>query len=313
MGVNNKVTVCVCTYNKYEILYKCIQSIVKQTAPTDVYDVLIIDNTPNILSRRAGTNHSRVVDLVTQLPNATYIHREDLDGLSECRNHAANICENEFIYYIDDDIILEPSAVECARDYLSTNIDVAVIGGKTLPEYDTEVPSWVTDQLKSCLSVIDYGDDIKPLEKNMWLVGANAVFNVKQLKYFGMFNTQLGRKGNSRSLLSSEETRLISKIRESGKYKIVYNPKLVAHHMIDTTRLTPSWFMKRRGWQAVSDILAHDYYMSGPPHDKQLEQYIKDNIDILLSNDINDTDKKTRLAQLLIYRVLLTGDLNEPD
>ena len=44
MSKTPELSVAVCTYNRSDVLPKCLESLVNQTASSELFDVLIIDN-----------------------------------------------------------------------------------------------------------------------------------------------------------------------------------------------------------------------------------------------------------------------------
>lgn len=50
--MSHKLTVCICTYNRYELLEKCINSLTKQSASDESFKILVADNSPERLLQK---------------------------------------------------------------------------------------------------------------------------------------------------------------------------------------------------------------------------------------------------------------------
>jgi hypothetical protein len=130
---------------------------------------------------------------------------------------------------------------------------VGVVGGRVLPLWVEQRPKWLGDKLLSYLSVIDWGGELRELNKENWLVGCNIAYNREALLRIGGFSRALGRYGDS-VLLSNEEIEVAEKLNAQGLIS-VYSPEATVHHVIDPNRLSRAWFRRRAAWQAVSDLV----------------------------------------------------------
>jgi hypothetical protein len=133
------------------------------------------------------------------------------------------------------------------------NEDVAVIGGRVEPKYQTHtLPAWFDPKLAGYLSCIDWSPRQRRLRTGEWIVGANMAFRRSALQQFGGFDVALGRRGVS-SLLSNDETALLERI---GMRQVLYVPSVSVQHVIPTERISTKWFRRRVYWQAVSDVVS---------------------------------------------------------
>jgi glycosyltransferase involved in cell wall biosynthesis len=111
------VTIAICTYNRPELLRKCLDSLGRQTVGRDKFKVLVVDNFGDKTSEQAATEHS-----------ASYVH-EPAMGLSNARNRAWKEADTTWVFYLDDDAIAHPDMVE---QFLAATADeqVQVLGGR---------------------------------------------------------------------------------------------------------------------------------------------------------------------------------------
>lgn len=241
----------ICTYNRYDVLPRAIESLQKQTLPGDLFDIWVIDNSPSCAERQASS------DRWGKTPGLTYA-TVDRAGLSNARNLAAQHAQGEFIVYLDDDAVAAPTLLtEYKKAFEQLGSSCAVIGGKVIPDYAIARPAWLDDRLLTFLSLCNFGDSTKMLTGSDEPVGANIAFRKSALVQSGGFNPALGRNGlEIHSLLSGEESDCLRRIKSLG-HSIGYAPLALATHSIPASRLTHAWFRKRSAWQATSDQMLY--------------------------------------------------------
>src|SRR5262249_15438285 len=176
-------------------------------------------------------------------------------GLSHARNIGTAHARAEVVAFMDDDAIAAPDwAAQILRAFETFAGRAGVVGGRVLPRWIGARPPWLGDNLLSYLSILDWGEQTRPLRPHEWLVGCNIAFDKQVLSSVGGFSRALGRVGAGLALLSSEEVEVAEKIHRAGRVA-VYCPDAVVHHVIDPSRLTRTWFRRRSAWQAVSNFI----------------------------------------------------------
>lgn len=242
----HRISVTICTYNRYDCLAKAIESVQNQTFSQEKYKILIIDNSPDY-------EYAQKIQEKYHNPPFLIYHIERIPGLSNARNVAAKLCETEFITYIDDDAIASPEWLEkIVEGFDSFGTDAAVLGGRVDPIWEIERPAWLDDTLVSYVSVVNWGGEIRVAKPDEWFAGANISFRTQDVLENGGFDVSLGRTGGGTSLMSNEEIQLLNKIKSKGKLTI-YAPEAKVDHLVEKKRLNKAWFRKRVAWQAVSD------------------------------------------------------------
>jgi glycosyltransferase involved in cell wall biosynthesis len=246
-----KITICICTYDRYDVLVKAIDSATKQSLEKDSYRVLVIDNSPD--HERAaefGRGYSGVAGL-------RYLV-EKTPGLSNARNVGARECGTEYIAFMDDDAIASPTwLAKLLFGFENFGDRVAVVGGRVIPIWEALRPAWLSDQLLGYVSVVNWGGDARVASETEWFAGTNIAFHTKTILDAGGFDTKLGRNGGGAVLMSNEETAVMHHLRSLGRIA-VYVPDASVQHLVERKRTTQTWFRKRVAWQAMSD------YMSSP-------------------------------------------------
>lgn len=248
-----KICAIICTYNRPAELRRSIQSLVEQSLPKTIYEVIVVDNSPN-------KSAYDIVEEFRDVGNVRYIH-EPTTGLSRARNTGFKNARGEYIAYLDDDATADKDwlANICAAFAKS---EAACVGGKVELVLESERPTWLADELLFCLGKLSCSDDSMILNgTGNFLHGCNMAFRKEVLIKFGGFNTRLGRTG--RNLISSEETFLQKKIQDKGGI-CLYHPNIIVHHHIENVRLTKKWFERRMFSEGVSRarMRIYDEHMS---------------------------------------------------
>jgi glycosyltransferase involved in cell wall biosynthesis len=243
-----RICICICTYDRYDVLIKAIDSAQRQSLDRSLYRIMVVDNSPDqdAAAEFAHGYHS---------PPFFDYRLEPTPGLSNARNVGARECGTEFIAYMDDDAIADPDWLkEILGAFDRYGERAAVVGGRVDPMWEIPRPAWLDDSLVSYVSVVNWGGDLRIADPKEWFAGTNISFRTRTLLDHGAFNVSLGRIGGGGSLLSNEETDLVKLIHEAGGLSI-YQPAARVDHLVERRRLNQAWFRKRVAWQAVSDYL----------------------------------------------------------
>ena len=243
-----RISVCICTYNRYDLLPKAIDSALSQSLSSADYRIVVIDNSPDHeAAQEFGRQYS-------DEPLITY-HVELTPGLSNARNVGAQMCGTDFISFMDDDAIADPHWLKKILEAFDAFGErVAVVGGKVDPIWEEPRPQWLEDSLLGYVSVVNWGGEVREAAETEWFAGTNITFRTSAVLEHGLFDVKLGRVGGGANLLSNEEVELVRRIREAGGLAI-YQPEAMVRHLVERRRLTQHWFRKRVAWQAVSDFL----------------------------------------------------------
>lgn len=243
-----RITVAVCTYDRYPSLDSCLAALAAQLLPATEFECVVVDNSPNRgrsvaeSQRHAGYRNLRWM-------------YEATPGLSNARNVAAREARAPLIAYLDDDAVPEPDWLNRLLEAFDALGDEYVgIGGKILPIFSTPRPEWLIDKLLGYVSVVDLGEDTRALQPKEWVAGANIAYRVSALRQAGGFSTALGRVGSGISLMSNDEIELAERLAAKGG-RMGYAGKAVVHHVVEENRLNQEWFRRRIAWQAVSDYV----------------------------------------------------------
>ena len=258
------ITVAICTYDRYDFLSKAIDSVLAQDLDPDLFDLMVIDNTPKGEARAASAA------AYADNPRVDYV-TEDTPGLANARNVALARSTAEYVLFLDDDAVAQPGWLRALHDTLQAGKGtIGVIGGRVLPDFAVPRPAWLHETLAAFLSIVDQpGEAGRPLAPGELIVGANIGCRRKLALQLGGFDVALGRQGAaSASLMSGEEDMLIRRVIDAGR-GVFYCGAAVVHHHIPAERLTRDWFRRRAAWQGVGEQKLY----GSPPAEKAAQMW----------------------------------------
>jgi glucosyl-dolichyl phosphate glucuronosyltransferase len=212
------VTVAICTRNRAKFLQRAVESVVRQMAG-DASELLIVDNastdeTPAVAARLAAAHPQMKV------------WREDKLGLSVARNTALKLARGRFVLFLDDDAMAEPGWLAAYQRFLSAppSEKIAVVGGAVIPDYEVSPPKWVAPSHGR----FDLGS-VPLLMPGGGLSGCNSAYCAKIARLAGLFDEELGYRGNT--LIPREESELQERIVKTGGECWWLPGAGVKHHM----------------------------------------------------------------------------------
>lgn len=235
-SISPHITCVICTYRRPDVIAGAIQSILSQTLPPDVYELIVVDNdsqdeTAAIVQRfiDAGASNLRY-----------YV--EPQRGLSYSRNCGVHHARSDIIAFLDDDAEAEPGWLAALCEVYEQHPDIWAVGGAVDPIWGALPPAWLTPNLWRSLSLLDWGDVVRKLQWPERIIGTNCSFQRVVFTDIGLFDVNLGRQGSA--MLSSEDTEIQQRIHRLGKY-VYYSPYARVSHHVPKSRLTLTYFCKR--------------------------------------------------------------------
>ena len=244
------LSVIIPTRNRAALLYNTLESLSKQTYPADHFEVIVVDNgstdaTPEVCQhfKQRITKLKRI-----SVPNP---------GLHNGRHAGLKEAIGEILVYADDDIEALPTWLEGIAESFS-DPEIALVGGKILPKFDSQPPEWVAALSKKTdygwslgwYSILDFGDQVHEIpHEYVW--GCNFSIRKKILHQVGGFHPDsfpqelIKYRGDG-------ETAVSLAVRDLG-YKALYNPRASVHHVVSKNRLTQEYIYQRAHNQGISD------------------------------------------------------------
>ena len=255
------ISVVVCTYNRAFYIQKTIESLLHQSLEKDCYEIIVIDN--------ASTDHTARV--LSRYKDIRYIY-EPKQGLSLARNMGIAHSKGEIVAYIDDDAIASKNWLENIVKAFSMDPEIAAVGGKINPLWEIKKPEWITPQLYTYFSCIDWSPHAIYLRRGRFLFGCNMAIKKSVLIECGGFSNDIGRIGGN--LLSNEEWHVFKYI-DKKMLKKYYDPAICVDHIVLKHRISWKWLNQRLYWQGVSNLY-YDYFIEKLTNTKILKKYFRE-------------------------------------
>jgi glucosyl-dolichyl phosphate glucuronosyltransferase len=247
-----RFSIIVPTLDRAGILAQCLESVAALDFERPGFEVLVVDNgssdrTPEIVRQ--------FMDLHPELVLRFIVEKEP--GLLSGRHRGVREAIGDILAFIDDDTLVDPGWLR-AIDAGFSNSEVIIVGGPSLPKYQSPPPPWLewfweTDQEKSvcgALSLIDFG----PKERRVpasWVFGLNFSIRKGALLELGGFHPDC-IPVQFQKFQGDGETGLARKAEAQGR-PAVFSPGAKVHHLIPKERLTIESFAIRFYYQGICD------------------------------------------------------------
>jgi glycosyltransferase involved in cell wall biosynthesis len=223
------VSVCICTYNRANLLAEALASLVCQSSDSSLYEIIVIDNNSTDQTVEVTSAFSKQYPFVRRAC-------ETQQGLSHARNRGFNEAKAGWVAYMDDDAKAYPDFIEQALRVMDMN-SFDCFGGVYLPWYRYGKPKWFQDHYATNGRL---REDIGIL-KTENASGGVIVFRKKVLEQLGGFPVDLGMHGQT--IGYGEETYVQMQMRKEG-FTIGFNPELKIEHIVALYKLDPFWIIK---------------------------------------------------------------------
>jgi glucosyl-dolichyl phosphate glucuronosyltransferase len=239
------LSVVICTHNRATFLRRALASALAQDLPSEAFEIIVVDN--------GSTDDTAEVVRATADRRVRYLYEQQL-GLCHARNVGWRSARAACVAYLDDDAVAAPGWARKIVEAFNAHAEVAVVGGRTIPDWENPQPAWLSDHAALVLAITDWSPTprILPDIAMEWLVGANMAVRVSALAEVGGFHPRLDRIGHN--MLSGGDVFLQKQLVERG-YHCLYHPDVTVTHTVPAARLTRSWFLRRYYWQGISDAM----------------------------------------------------------
>lgn len=242
------VSVAICTYNRARWLRETLECLTRQDYPSDLWEVLVVDNN--------STDETRsVVDAFSRAPKPPRYFLEKNQGSSHARNRGIAEARGEIVVFTDDDMLGSPEWLRRVVHpfLLPGNENVAAVGGEVVPVFPDGLPAW----LERYWRPLEFRQDVGPLRPNQLPMTANLAIRAAVFRKVGLFRTDLGRIGNHS--LFNEDHEMCRRIFKAG-YEMWYSPDAVLQHQIPAARLTFRYTLKQVRDAARSRVVESTTY-----------------------------------------------------
>lgn len=231
------LSVIICTYNRDKYIYNVLKSLAENTLSLDLYEIVLIDNNCTDNTKNECERFAK------DFPNVIFrTFVETNQGLSYARNRGIKESKGDVVVYVDDDALVNKEYLQTYYDFFNQHPEIDAAGGAIIPQYETEEPEWMSHFTKVLITCYKYhGDKVREFPKNDFPSGGNAAYRASVFKKVGLFNVELGRKGDS--LVGAEEKDIFDKMTTLGM-RFYYLPTAILYHQIPDKKLTKEYFDK---------------------------------------------------------------------
>jgi glycosyltransferase involved in cell wall biosynthesis len=237
-----RISIIIPTLNRADRLRSALTSVRAQTLPSEGYEIIVVDNGSTDDTEKVFCEFAREE---TGRAAVRYV-REDQLGLHFARHAGAKIARGQFLAFMDDDATADPNWLqELLKGY--SGYEVGCVGGKILPIWEAEPPTWVRDYGPGYLGGLDLGDHALELREPA-IYGSNLAIRKSTLVQVRGFNPD----SFGQTWLGDGEIGLLRKVLQAG-WKIMYNPKAVVWHYIPASRMTLDYLRRRSANQGASN------------------------------------------------------------
>jgi len=238
------ISVIICTYNRDRVLEDTVHSFLDCRTDGIGHEVLIVDNNSTDRTREIGERF------------AAWNHRirymnEPLQGHPHAKNRGIRESRGEIVAFVDDDVFFSPGWLAAVASTFERRADVACIGGKVMPHFESPRPTWIEDDFLWIYGVTRYGDDEREIRNPEIPIGCNMAFRREVFDRIGLFHTSLGRKPGI--LLSGDEDHFLLRAGQAG-LKTLYSPEARVSHRIPDARASLRWVLSRFYWAGISEV-----------------------------------------------------------
>lgn len=229
------LSVIICTYNREKYLYNVLKSIAENDFPTDRYEIVLINNNS---TDRTEEECRRFTEAFPKVRFRYFM--ETRQGLSYARNRGVTESEGDVLVFVDDDALVNGEYLQTYAGFFEQHPEIEAAGGPIIPRYETAEPAWMSHYTKALITGYkDLGDKVREFPKGDYPGGGNAAYRASVFQEVGLFNVELGRKGDS--LIGAEEKDIFDKMTSRGM-RFFYLPTAILYHLIPEKKLTADYF-----------------------------------------------------------------------
>jgi glucosyl-dolichyl phosphate glucuronosyltransferase len=246
------ISIIVPTLNRAGSLELAIRSFCLQSLSPDRFEIIVVDNGSTDNTKEVTQS---AVDAFPAL-QIRYIYEAE-PGLLSGRHRGAQEAKGEVLTFVDDDIEADANWLRAIEESFS-DLTVQLVGGRNLPNYEVEPPSWLSwfwlehpyGKFLPELSLLDFGEEIRDIDTNfVW--GLNFSIRKDALFELGGFHPDCIPKSLQR-FQGDGETGLTQKATFKG-YRALYQPQALVLHSVPKNRMTFEYFDRRYFYQGVCD------------------------------------------------------------
>jgi glycosyltransferase involved in cell wall biosynthesis len=226
------ISVVVCTYNRAALLGEALRSLFAQKIEN--YEIVVVDN------NSSDDTSATVESLKPESPVPLHYVHESRQGNAYARNAGVKQAAASIIAFLDDDCIADENWVATIKSAFDRDPQLDFVGGRVLPVWERDPPSWLNPAHWAPLALLDYGTEALSIDGQTprGLLTANIAVRKEVFEELGGFLPALQRvKG---SIGSMEDHEFLLRICRGGK-RGLYLPDLITWAGVDPERMTKAY------------------------------------------------------------------------
>jgi succinoglycan biosynthesis protein ExoM len=223
-----KLSLCVLTFKRDDLLYKCLQSLDSLDIPNIVtsLEVIVVDND-------GGSRARTEAFYIFSNPAIEFrYHHEEQRGISFARNAAITAASpaSAYLLFIDDDEIVD-------RLWLSEMLTVACATGADVVTGDVKTifPVGTPDRIVNG----QYFERQKHADREFIDYARTGNVLIRRSLF-----AEMGNFDASYAISGGEDMHFFRKVHRSG-YKICWAANAIVEEFVDESRTRPSWLIRR--------------------------------------------------------------------
>lgn len=243
------LTVLVCSYNRKADLLELLESVLTQNTHGDfTFELLVVDNnssdqTSEAVQARYGSD-ARVRLLV-----------EKRQGKSFALNTGVKEAKGDLTWVVDSDQLLPPEYLHTMVRVFLDHPEVSMAGGKVVPLWPADPPSWLTRDHWKAIAMADYGEKPFFVRAENFICLLATCFRTEVLRNSGGYRLGLSVSGGQ--IGGVEDAELIQRLLNQGLIAY-YEPKLELLHKVEPVRLTRDYHRRWYRGHGRFAALAYD-------------------------------------------------------
>lgn len=233
-------TVVLCTRDRATALGAALESIARVAYPHRDFELVLVDNGSRDATAEVASRFAR------RAPFAVRCVLEPEPGLSAARNRGIREARGRFLFFTDDDQLVDPNVLTEHRR-VAEQLGARVVQGKIELCFPGGRPGWLSGPLGHMLGETADAPE-GPVACDLY--GGNMVLCRALFDHMPAFRHDLGKGAAG----WAEDVELSRRLRARGE-RIVYAPRARVFHVIGAERTTPGYFRRAALQKGYSDGL----------------------------------------------------------
>ncbi len=250
-----KLNIIIPTFNRDKSLKETLQSFLSAVLPENLeVEITVVDN-------NSTDNTPAVVEEMKLLYSAIKLEYlfEKEQGRSFALNAGITRADGDLISGIDDDEKIEENwFVEVEKTFRERWDEIDFVGGKILPTFESEPPSWIEPLKLGVICWRDFGDEEWVYDHDSPMItGGHGIFKRSVFERIGLYDQSVGAQG--KGFISGEDEVFFDQLL-THEMRGIYCPELIIYHFVPTYRLNKNYYRRWLFGVGMSRFLADKNY-----------------------------------------------------